>query len=308
MATVSERAVEKGLAGLRDLLASSRNEDWPSHERAVQAILEAAEPLIRAEERERIKEALTEFESSLHPDPIPGSEGVYTKRAAVDKLRAALSENGELVRFEDYERQRDLWLVALQDGGEKQEQLLAELEKVREELDLALRSLGEWRQRAGDGVARAEAAEKQLGEARAELAKVQGEAEKLREEQRSALARDMLDGILATPGDEERPENRTYADGGQPGGTCACGRTPDPGIKPGGGCWCTEENRAPGASEWKELWLTRPTPDADAENYSVWGPADLPETVPHPVDGETRRYVPALEGPEQPKQGGSDGH
>lgn len=25
---------------------------------------------------------------------------------------------------------------------------------------------------------------------------------------------------------------------------CPCGRFPDPGIKPGGGCWCTEEDTA----------------------------------------------------------------
>ena len=38
----------------------------------------------------------------------------------------------------------------------------------------------------------------------------------------------------------ERPalQERQYMDGGMPGGTCPCGN-PDPGIKPGGGCWCS---------------------------------------------------------------------
>lgn len=33
---------------------------------------------------------------------------------------------------------------------------------------------------------------------------------------------------------------REYMDGIEPSGTCPCGKT-DPGIKPGGGCWCTED-------------------------------------------------------------------
>lgn len=49
----------------------------------------------------------------------------------------------------------------------------------------------------------------------------------------------------------------------------------------------------PETSGWKEVWLTRPTPVADAENYSVWRPPALPDTVPHPVDVETQRYLPA---------------
>lgn len=43
---------------------------------------------------------------------------------------------------------------------------------------------------------------------------------------------------------------------------------------------------------WPKIWLTRPTPVADAENYEVWGPADNPDLIPHPVDGESCRYVP----------------
>ena len=43
---------------------------------------------------------------------------------------------------------------------------------------------------------------------------------------------------------------------------------------------------------WPELWLQRPTPVADAENYSVWGEASN-EAVPHPCDtDESERYIP----------------
>lgn len=40
----------------------------------------------------------------------------------------------------------------------------------------------------------------------------------------------------------EQPEARRYMDGGEPGGTCPCGKR-DPGIKPEGGCWCTEDGK-----------------------------------------------------------------
>ena len=44
------------------------------------------------------------------------------------------------------------------------------------------------------------------------------------------------------------------------------------------------------AVDWPEVWLRRPTPIADLENYSVWGPAS-DDLVPHPnEDGEFRRY------------------
>lgn len=43
----------------------------------------------------------------------------------------------------------------------------------------------------------------------------------------------------AVQGEAESGE-REYMSGGQPGGTCHCGRTPDPGIKPEGGCWCSD--------------------------------------------------------------------
>jgi hypothetical protein len=39
------------------------------------------------------------------------------------------------------------------------------------------------------------------------------------------------------------PQNgRRYMEDGEPGGTCPCGK-PDPGIKPEGGCWCTEDGK-----------------------------------------------------------------
>lgn len=48
-----------------------------------------------------------------------------------------------------------------------------------------------------------------------------------------------------------------------------------------------------GEEDWPEVWLKRPTPVADAENYSVWGAASN-DVVPHPnEDGEFCRYVPA---------------
>jgi hypothetical protein len=46
------------------------------------------------------------------------------------------------------------------------------------------------------------------------------------------------------------------------------------------------------AENWRELWLQRPTPVADAENYVVWGEA-ANEVVPHPCDThESERYIP----------------
>jgi len=44
----------------------------------------------------------------------------------------------------------------------------------------------------------------------------------------------------------EKADDREYMDGGEPGGTCPCGK-PDPGIKPEGGCWCTDSERVGGS-------------------------------------------------------------
>jgi hypothetical protein len=45
---------------------------------------------------------------------------------------------------------------------------------------------------------------------------------------------------------------RRYMSGGEPGGTCACGRSPDPGVMPGGGCWCSVEDLP--EKEWP-IWV-----------------------------------------------------
>lgn len=44
---------------------------------------------------------------------------------------------------------------------------------------------------------------------------------------------------------------------------------------------------------WQQIWVERPTPFADAENFCVWGSADDP-AVPHPAgeDVEFERYIP----------------
>jgi hypothetical protein len=44
---------------------------------------------------------------------------------------------------------------------------------------------------------------------------------------------------------------RKYMPGGEPGGTCPCGR-PSPGIMPGGGCWCSVEDLPP---EESPVWV-----------------------------------------------------
>lgn len=146
---------------------------------------------------------------------------------------------------------------------------------------------------------RAEAAEKQLGEVRRLVERHQAELDAAALGDPDRRHRDDVDndlynaligpnGLLATPGNEERPKCSTCEDEGQVAKNFGIDSPGRPEIVP-----CPDCSPAPGASEWPEVMLFG--------RCEQWGVEHIDSHVTRrafeqETDVEFRRYVPALEG------------